>query len=316
LAVFKSKIINIEIMYKKILSFVFCLSALNVLYGQAEAQYTQYMYNTSIINPAYSGSEEVLKIALLHRSQWVGIPGGPETQTFSLESMIAQKIGVSLNVSKDEIGPSNEVVFDLNLSYYIQVTDNGRLAFGMKGGGRKLSMNLNKGSLFDTQTPQTVNSLNNNFFPTLGAGLYYYTNKSYIGFSVPNLLITNRYVGDGNESYTNDTHYHFIMGSVFKLNNYVKFKPAILLKAVAGSPISIDVSSNFMFYDKLILGVAYRFDAAISGLVGFNVSKNFFVGYASDYSTGFENNAFGSSHEVFLSLRFPMGSIYESPRFF
>ena len=284
--------------------------------SQSDSQYTQYMYNTSMVNPGYAGTEEVLKVSLLHRSQWVGMDGSPTTQTLSIENSFKDRVGGSLNLSKDAIGPRSEYIFDVNLSYRIQLTSKAKLSFGLKGGGRMLDVNLNKGNLKGNQSSNNNNQLDNDFLPTLGAGLYFYTDKSYFGISSPNLLENNHYRGEEGYKYLADRHLYLLAGHVFQLSDSFKFKPAGLIKVVEGAPISIDFSANFMYQDCLILGAAYRNNAAVSALVGLYITKKIFIGYAYDYDIDIKQNMTGGSHEIFLGFRFPTNKSFESPRFF
>jgi len=283
--------------------------------GQREAQYTQYMYNTSLINPAYAGNEDVLKISALHRSQWVGVNGAPTTQTLNIEDKIVGNLGGSLNISKDAIGPLSEVLFDVNISYAVQLNSMGKLAFGLKAGGRLLDIDLNKGNLRDYQSPATTNVKDGEFSPVLGAGLYYYTDRGYLGVSASNLLKNNYYDNDSGSNLDN-SHFYLIGGYVFDLSESLKFKPAMMVKAVVGAPYSFDFSANFMYQERLVMGAAYRYNAAVSGLLGIYITKQFFVGYAYDYDLELNQNISGGSHEIFLGLRFSLDKSYESPRFF
>ncbi len=297
---------------------VFVLAVLTCvlsMQGQREAQYTQYMYNTTLINPAYAGNEDALKISALHRSQWVGVNGAPTTQTLNIENKIVGNLGGSLNISKDAIGPLSEVLFDVNISYAVQLTSTGKLAFGLKAGGRLLDIDLNKGNLRDYQSPATTNVKDGEFSPVLGAGLYYYTDRGYLGVSASNLL-KNNYYDNNSGSNLDNSHFYLIGGYVFDLSESLKFKPAMMVKAVVGAPYSFDFSANFMYQECLVMGAAYRYNAAVSGLLGINVTKQFFVGYAYDYDLELNQNVSGGSHEIFLGLRFSLDKSYESPRFF
>lgn len=285
--------------------------------AQQEAQYTQYMYNTSIINPAYSGSEEVTKLSLLHRSQWVGIPGAPTTQTLSLEGMLARRLGASVNLSKDVIGPLDELTGDANIAYHINLTKKGKLALGLKAGIKKFRLDLTQGNLNDQQNMITTSSANSDTYTTMGFGLYYYTDRTYLGISTPNILNNDYQNSDLNVNYNPEKHYFLVAGTIFDIGAQTKFKPAILAKAVTGAPLGLDISANFMFRDKFILGAGYRLDAAISGLVGIHLSQNLFIGYAYDHTTSLQSKYTGGTHELFLRIKLSKKSaVYKSPRFF
>ena len=284
--------------------------------AQQDPQYTQYMYNTMSINPAYAGSRGHFSMTALARTQWVGVDGAPETQTFSVNTPIGYTgIGVGLNIINDKLGPSTETYFDANISYTIRTSEEGQLAFGMRAGGRILNLDWSKGRF---QTPDVLfnNNLNNKFLPTIGAGVFFYKPKWYVGLSVPNFLRTQHYDDFVEAVSAERMHYFAIAGYVFDLTKNIKFKPAILSKIVSGAPLSLDVSANFLFNEKFSFGVAYRWDDAISAIVGFQISETLTLGYAYDLTTSNFNNYNSGSHEVMLTFNVLENKKLKSPRFF
>jgi len=302
-----------------------CLSLILLLcgtsaYAQQEPQYTQYMYNTLTVNPGYTGSPGVLQANLLHRSQWVGMRGAPQTQAFSIHtpwSEMYEQIGVGLSVVNDRLGPSNEVYTDANFSYTLKMGEQGKLAFGLKAGVRVLNIDWSKGIYRQEGDPLLNTNINNRFNPTIGAGIYYYTDNWYAGVSIPNFL-RNNYYNDVQESLMNDRqHYYVIGGYVFTLSDDIKFKPAVLAKVVNGAPITADVSANFLFQDVVTLGAGYRWDDSVSALAGIQISRNVFVGYSYDYSVTELNKYNNGTHEFMLRFEVaPKTKRIKSPRFF
>ena len=284
--------------------------------AQQDPQYTQYMYNTMSINPAYAGSRGHFSMTALARTQWVGVDGAPDTQTFSVNTPIGYSgIGVGLNIINDKLGPSTETYFDANISYTIRTSEEGQLAFGMPAGGRILNLDWSKGRF---QTPDAIfnNNLNNKFLPTIGAGVFFHKPKWYVGLSVPNFLRTQHYDDFVEAVSAERMHYFAIAGYVFDLTKNIKFKPAILSKIVSGAPLSLDVSANFLFNEKFSFGVAYRWDDAISAIVGFQISETLTLGYAYDLTTSNFNNYNSGSHEVMLTFNVLENKKLKSPRFF
>jgi len=303
--------------YKSAVIVVFSLLMINKSLAQQDPQYSQYMYNTISVNPGYTGQRDVLSITGLYRTQWVGFDGAPKTQTFSLHSPLNnEKIGLGLSVVNDKLGPSSETYFDANFSYTIALDalKEHKLSFGLKAGFQVLSLDWSKGRY---QNPDAAFENNLSLFsPTVGAGMYWHSNKAYLGFSIPNIITTN-YYDDFQESVAAEKlHYYFIGGYVFNLNQNTKLKPAFLVKAVSGAPIIADLSANFLFNEKITLGLAYRWDDAISGLAGFQISDSLFIGYAYDLTTTNLNNYNSGSHEIVLRFEpRQLGKIL-SPRFF
>jgi type IX secretion system PorP/SprF family membrane protein len=297
------------------------------LYAQQDAQFTQYMYNTMSVNPAYAGSRGQLSIAGLYRSQWVGLEGAPKTQTLNLHSPIRNsRLGYGISIINDNIGDGvvQETQFDAVLSYTVDVALDAKLSFGLKVGGNMLNLDFNGLNNFDSENIQGDN-IDNKFSPNFGVGVYYHTDKFYAGLSAPNLVETQYF--DNSQRDPNSVqflsaermNFYLITGYVFDLNNNFKFKPALLTKVVGGAPLQIDLSASFLFNDKFSFGAAYRFDAAISGMVGFQLSDQFMIGLAYDRETtelgGTQFN--DGSFEIFL--RFELVKSFQrmvSPRFF
>lgn len=294
--------------------------------AQQDSQYTQYMYNTQIVNPAYAGSRDALSFGLLLRSQWVGLEGAPKTGTFTVNSPIGvlDNMGLGLSIVRDEIGPAVESNIDIDYSYTINTSETAELSFGLKAGLDLLDVNFNKLSIFD-QGDLFENNIDNKLQPQIGAGVYYNTDRFYAGLSVPNFLTTKHFDESTLENFNVDKdvapaerlHYFLIAGYVFDISDNVKFKPATLVKAVSGSPLQWDASANFLIYDKLTLGASYRWSAALSAMAGFQVSDQIFIGFGYDYQTTDIEDYSDGSYEVFL--RFDLFNKPErvlTPRFF
>ncbi|SMC31392.1 PorP/SprF family type IX secretion system membrane protein [Cellulophaga tyrosinoxydans] len=295
--------------------------------AQQDAQYTQYMFNTMSVNPAYAGSRGQLSIAALYRSQWVGLEGSPTSQTLNIHSPIRNsRLGYGVSIVNDEIGDGTvqETYFDGVISYTIDVSQVGKLSFGLKAGGNLLNLDFNKLRNFDDE-PINGDNIENRFSPNFGIGAYYHTDKFYLGLSAPNLLETNHFDNSNRDANSvtflskERINFYAITGYVFDLSNDFKFKPALLTKVVGGAPLQVDVSANFMLNEKFTFGAAYRWDAAVSAMAGFQISDQFMIGLAYDKettelgSTRFNDGSF----EVFL--RYELVKSFQklvSPRFF
>ena len=309
---------KLHIKFKIVYFLCFNLLFITKINAQQNPEYTQYMYNTMTVNPGYTGSTGSFEAALLHRSQWIGIDGAPTTQSFTLHSPLGnEKIGLGLSIVNDKLGPSNEINLDGNFSYAIAFTQNKKLAFGLKAGMRKLDVDWTKGRFNNPNDVLLNSNISNEIKPSVGAGLYYYTDKWYLGVSVPNFIKGN-YYDDIQESIDVDRlHYYLITGYVFNISEGLKFKPAFMTKMVSGAPLTVDMSANFLIQEKLTLGLAYRYDDAVSALAGFQISSKFFVGYAYDYSLTDIKKYNDGSHEIIL--RYSMITAKNralSPRFF
>ncbi|WGK66204.1 type IX secretion system membrane protein PorP/SprF [Flavobacteriaceae bacterium YJPT1-3] len=306
-------------------SILLLLCGLMPAVAQQDAQYTQYMYNTVAINPAYAGNRGVLSIVGLHRSQWVGLEGAPRTQSLSVHSPIGlSNMGLGLSIVNDALGPAQETYVNVDFSYTVNTSAEGRLSFGVKAGGHILDVDFSRLNIFNPGDPRFQNNIDNKFSPNIGAGAYYHTDRFYLGVSVPNLLTTEHFDESLNSNSTSFVaeerlHYYGIAGYTFDLSSDVKFKPSTMVKLVAGAPLQVDVSANFLLYQKLTLGAAYRWSAALSGMVGFQVSDGLMIGFAYDRETTELGETIynDGSYEVFL--RFELFREYDrmlTPRFF
>jgi type IX secretion system PorP/SprF family membrane protein len=302
-------------MKTKILIFALMLVGL-VSYSQQDAQYTQYMYNTVNVNPAYAGSRGVLSVFGLHRTQWVGLDGAPVTNSFSINSPIENtNLGVGLSFVNDRIGPTDENNISMDLSYSIKTSETYKLSFGVKGSADLFSFDPTKLSIY---TPDnSLQSYTNKFSPNIGAGVYFHSDKSYLGLSVPNFFETKRYSDNDFVVYKEKMNFYLIGGYVFDLNSNLKFKPAFLGKMVQGAPLQLDVSANFLINEKFVLGAAWRWSAAGSLMAGFQVNDGLYVGYGYDMDTSKLAHYNSGSHEIFLRFElFNHQSRIVSPRFF
>ncbi|MFT4804631.1 MAG: type IX secretion system PorP/SprF family membrane protein [Psychroserpens sp.] len=286
-------------------------------FAQQDPQYTQYMYNTMSVNPAYAGQREVLSVTGLHRTQWVGIDGAPQTQTLGIHAPLRNdRIGLGLSIVNDALGPVNEYYIDANFSYTIPVSDNKtKLSFGLKAGLHSLTSDWSEGVIQQLGDPTFADNLSV-FSPTIGAGLYLHNRKWYVGLSAPNFLRTEHFDDNQVSIAKERMNYYLIAGYVFDLSAKTKFKPAALVKAVAGAPIIADVSANFLFNDKFTLGVAWRWDDSVSGLAGFQVTDGLYIGYSYDATTTNLNNYNSGSHEIMLRFELQKVGRILSPRFF
>ena len=307
---------KIQKMKTKLVSFIIMLLTV-VSYGQQDAQFTQYMYNTININPAYAGSRGAMSIFALHRTQWVGLDGAPTTNAVSINTPINNtNLGLGVSFVNDKIGPTNENAISADLSYTIPTSENFKLSFGMKATANLFNLDASKLNPFNQGDAQFQN-LRNVFTPNIGAGIYYHSDKAYVGLSVPNFIQTNRYSDNEVAISKEKMNYYLIGGYVFDLSDNIQFKPAFLTKLVEGSPLQVDVSANFMFVGKFVTGVAYRWSAAMSAMVGFQVTDGMYIGYGYDLETTKLRNYNSGSHEVFLRYEiFKNNDKITTPRFF
>jgi type IX secretion system PorP/SprF family membrane protein len=287
-----------------------------VSHAQQDAQFTQYMYNTINVNPAYAGSRGALSIFALHRTQWIGLDGAPVTNAVSINTPLnGSNLGLGVSVINDRIGPTDENIISADLSYTIPTSERFKLSFGLKGTANLFDLDSSLLTPEDAGDPTLQNY--SKFSPNIGAGLYLHSDKAYVGFSIPNFIETNRFSDNDIKIFKEKVNYYLIGGYVFDLTSSIKFKPAFLSKVVEGSPIQMDLSGNFMFNNKFVIGAAYRWSAALSAMVGFQVSDGLYIGYGFDNETTNLKNYNSGSHEIFLRYEiFKNNYKIITPRFF
>lgn len=285
------------------------LTSLGAL-AQQEPQYAQYMYNTVVINPAFAGYRGATSFTGIYRSQWAGMEGAPRTLSLTGHGPTRFKgLGIGASVVRDEVGVTTQTNMGIDISYTVLLAEKQKLSFGLKAGGHLLDVDFSKLNLYDPSDPRFENNIDNKFSPQIGAGVYYHTPKFFMGFSIPNFMETNHF----NEDELNDNrgknalskerlHYYLITGYLVSLSENIKFEPILFTRMVNGAPLKLDVSANFMFYDRFSLGAAYRWDTSISGLVGFKLIDELTLGFAyGQETTALGNKEFNDgSFEVLL----------------
>ena len=304
-------------MKKIIIALVVLLGYSSTTVAQQDPQYTQYMYNQAVINPAYAGSKDALSIVSLYRNQWTGFDGAPKTLTLSGHSPVGERVGLGLSFISDQHGPVKENNIYADFSYTINTGVSTKLALGLKAG---VTLN-NIGLLSDVTTAVSGDIAYsedvNNTTPNAGLGAFFYSDKYYVGLSVPNMLKSTHLDTTVSEFGSEELHYFLTAGYVFQLTENTKLKPSFLVKSSFDAPVSFDINANFLFYDKFEVGASYRNTDSFSGLIGFAFSDSIRLGYAYDHIISDLQNAASSSHEVFLQfdLNFPK-KVSRSPRFF
>jgi len=286
-------------------------------FSQQMPQFTQYMFNTISINPAYAGSRETLSLVGLHRSQWIGLDGGPTTQTFSIHSPLRnEKVGLGLSFINDELGFENFTYIYGDFSYTIQVGEKTKLAFGLKGGFTSYSIDQ---ELRDAEPDDpAIYGIENRWSPNIGAGAFLHTNRWYVGLSTPRILNTDYHGSDDYEALERISYY-LTGGVVVDVSENTKFKPSFMVKATNGAPLSYDITGNFLFNEKFWLGAAYRFDqstGALGAIADFQVSKEFRIGYAYEHPISDIRPYAGGTHEILLMFEVFKSKRVKSPRYF
>jgi type IX secretion system PorP/SprF family membrane protein len=308
---------------KKTLSIVLFLLGFSIItFAQQDPMYSQYVFNGLIINPAYAGTRDVLCASILYRDQWENIPGSPKTGIFSIDAPIQNKnVGLGMTVEFDKIGISTHTAFNGIYSYRLRFAQSS-LVFGLQAGVG--FSNSNFSSVKYSDGTQNDIAFQNNFhdvLPNFGFGLYYYSNKFYAGFSIPQIAgyaIQNALYHKTESAYLDLANHYFInTGYLFDITSDIKAKPSILLKYVKGAPVEMDLNGIVWFYDLIAAGVSYRSMASLDFILQFRATHQISIGYAYEYATTKLNTFSSGSHEIMLQYFFDYShSKIVTPRFF
>ncbi|MDF2436033.1 MAG: hypothetical protein K0Q95_409 [Bacteroidota bacterium] len=295
-------------LYKELLSVGLIIISIKGV-AQQEAMYTHYMYNTLAVNPAYAGSRDAFTATLLHRSQWVSFEGAPVSQTLTVHNAMNSKIGVGLSATNDKAGPSKNMGVNADFAYRLRITQNSKLAFGLKGGLNYMEVKLNSLLLDEKNDPAFQNDVRSKVLPNFGFGMFYSAPRFYAGVSTPKLLENNFSTGEVGFTLKQTQvvrHYFFIAGGLIKINEDLEFKPTTFIKATNAAPVEADLTTTFIIHQKFRIGAMFRTGDAVGLLAGYYISDNFHVGYSYDWSYGLKTMKYNyGSHEIMLSYELP-----------
>lgn len=299
---------------KKILCILSCMVGLSIL-AQQDPQYSQYQFNQMVINPAYAGNKDALSAVIDIRKQWGGFQGAPSTQSFSFHGPLKKKrIGLGLSAYNDAIGPKRVTAAYSNISYILQLSSKLKLSFGLRAGFVNYVFDFNKMNYKDPgETNAFANMSSNKIKPDFDAGIYLKSNSFYAGFSATHL--NSAYIYNDKISYTNvsgsqveydltyklNTHIFAIISKGFSVNDNLVINPTIIYKGTIAVS-NVDANLNFLIKQRVWLGVFYRSDATLGGLMQVYVTDKIKVGYAFDMSMGKVQKRLGNGHEIMIGF--------------
>lgn len=307
---------TIKILFASVLT----LTMISTVIGQQQAQFTQYVDNMVYYNPAYAGSHEGMSISALHRQQWAGFDGAPMSTTFGLHTPLIKNLGLGVSMLNDKVGPINSTWANVSVSYTVNFENRGKLAFGINGGFNLLNGNLLNLHQMNAGDQSLNVQYSNDFKPNFGAGVYYHSEKWFAGFAVPHILDNAKDIGDIlNEDFMAQRHYYLMFGGYIPANEILKLRPSAMLKITENAPFALDMSLAFILYDKLWLGANYRLIESAGIFAQYQISNQFKIGYAFEYSTTKLRSHNAGTHELMISYDIMLkgqGTHGSAPRFF
>ncbi|PKR80166.1 hypothetical protein CW751_10900 [Brumimicrobium salinarum] len=307
---------------KKITYIITVLLLISLSTNKAQAQQDEQLsfqsLNPLYYNPAYAGSSNSINITGIGRFQWVGMEGAPNTQWLTVHApIIGKSLGMGIHTVNDQIGSRNRTGVYYDISSSIRLNDKGaRLAFGLSAGVDIISRN------FTSLTIHDQNDIHNSQYSyskfNLGAGLFYYNEKTYIGLSMPRVLkYKDEDLISNVEHGLYAQHLFLTFGQVFQLNSSFKLKATLLAKHTPETPIAIDLGLHTLMYDKINVGVIYRLTEALGVNMYYQVKNFMRIGYGYEFPLNRLANYQTGSHEILLQFDIKMkNSVYKSPRYF
>lgn len=274
--------------------------------AQQDPNYTLYVYNMNLINPAYAGANETTDLGINIRSQWSNVKGAPETQSFIFGTPVGKNLGVGLSVISDKTFIEKQTSVAADFSYHLKITDRHDLYFGLKAGFNSYNANTDGLITYGIQQDPNLMNLNGRFNPNFGAGAYLKHEDYFLSLSIPKILTNERLAQENGIARTGSDRQHMYLagGYNFRLTENTVLKPSVLFRYVDATPLSVDLRAMLEFNKSFDFGAAYRVDESISGLAVFNVSKNIKIGYA--YESTLQNSIRyieNGTHEIMLNLK-------------
>ena len=274
---------------------LFC-SITTTSHAQQEGQYTQFMYNKTLINAGYAGARRVHSVYAIYRNQWMGFQGNPQSYLAAYDGPIGKKLGVGLNLVNQELGVTKNQYANMMLSYGVIQTDQMSFRIGINGAIRRYSYTLNDPNIYiqdpnDASLRQSEQTARNYF--NVGAGMYFDYKNYYVGLSIPNLnknLISVGYNPNSTTAAQEKQHVYLMGGGLFKVKEDVEIKPSVLFKYVSNAPFSLDLNLSAVFKRRFTAGVSYRYGESggagdsIDALAFFQISDKLGIGAAYDFT--------------------------------
>jgi type IX secretion system PorP/SprF family membrane protein len=278
----------------------------NGLFAQQDPQYSQYMFNQLVINPAYAGSKEAFSAAMFLRSQWTGIEGAPKTESISIHGPLKnRKVGLGFAIIADQIGPKQSIGALGSYAYRIRV-GTGKLSFGLRAGIYNYVYNWDDIVYKDQADIYNTHNRTSIMVPTADAGIYYYTNTLYAGIGATHLYngrLTNISNLNGDDAELSP-HLFGTFGKGWEISEQLTFNPSCAIKVAKHTPASVDLNLSFLLEQRIWLGLSFRSSKTMVAYAQFHVTEKFKVGYAFDYGFNKIARAGKGSHEIMISYDF------------
>ncbi|HEY5325921.1 MAG TPA: type IX secretion system membrane protein PorP/SprF [Mucilaginibacter sp.] len=322
---------------KRLLHLVVVFAAgMPLALAQQKPQYTQYVFNNLLLNPAVTGIENYTDVKAGYRSQWTGLQGAPVTSYLTVDAPIGNNFiqgdataspaeggenpssrlytqnymaaephhGIGFMLVSDQTGPITQTNIDVTYAYHLGLTDRINLAVGVAAGVNNINLNTSELTLETPFDPAIANGTNSQWKPDLSTGIWLYSSNYYFGASVQEILPENLYFSTNNAYNQSKTvPQYFVTGGVkLFLNDDITLLPSFLIKEINPTPFTYDINAKLSFQDKVWIGASYRRNDSFGVLAGINISSFINIGYSYDITTSALNTVSNGTHEIVISL--------------
>jgi type IX secretion system PorP/SprF family membrane protein len=328
---------------KKIAATIFLCFYIVIAVAQQKPQYTQYVLNNYILNPALTGIENYFDVKLSHRHQWVGLQDAPVTTYFTIQGPIGKKddrvtatsfhqpgenprgksywenytaaqphSGIGMVVVDDRVGPLNNFEAYATYAYHIGISAKTSIAAGFGAGITQLTLDRNK-LFFEIPIDPAVynNGQINRIRPDFNAGIWLYSADFFAGISAQQLIPQKVVFADkevGLQQSQLVPHLFLTAGYRFLIDENFNLLPSVMVKYVSPLPLQFDFNVKLQYLDLLWIGASMRTYDGFAAMLGMNISNTVNIGYSYDLTTSKLNTVSSGTHE--LMIGFLIGNRY------
>lgn len=304
-------------LHKKISLFLFYGVIPFVISAQQTPQFSQFIQNPFVINPAITGVEDYSEITVAHRNQWTGFEGSPETSSITINTPISslketsllhressKKQGLGLFIYNDTTGPISLNLFSASYAYHLKVSKKWFVSLGTFIGASQFKFDNSNVVLVQNQNDILTQNISTVNFD-MSVGVYAYSKDFFAGFSA-NQILNNR-IDDSSEinrSGRLTTNYNLLIGSRINIQEKYQLVPFMLAKTTLNAPVQFELGAKAVYDSKLWGGFSYRNEDAVVAFLGFKILRSVTFNYSYDASTTAFNGQQNGSHEIILGYRF------------
>ncbi len=294
------------------------LLSISNFFGQSDPSFRQNQFNAMQLNPAQTGSNDRNEINVLTMDSWAGIDGAPKTTTASGNFNATNRLGVGFVALSDQIGPVKTVRVGVSSAYHLPLSKRWKMSIGLNGMVSNMTVDLPSLSTTVSNDPHMMSMLNTGAQLRAGWGILVYHKKFFFGVSQPTLGKV-RFMNNNMTKFVQSQTFIAYAGAEIPMNKQWSFRPNVVYRYITNMPTYLDIATVFTYGKKLDLGLSYQVLGSIGAVVGLEINKTLYIGYAYSYPTTALSSFTSQSHELALRVRFGKSKStfgFQNPRFF